>query len=291
MQKFRILLLCLPFILYAKPVSVDEIFTPKHQFKILGSFSYINLQRKNFSLSPIPFQMPDGSYISIPFAGYENINQDYLNFSLNARYGISKRVELFSTLNAFWQNSYAENNGIFSQQSHGDFGSLNFGFLVEAKKEGKLPALLVGGSADIVDQTYFSATKKHLQYAKGYSLFATTFYTVDPIVFLLQGSFRLNLPKRFEEAKINDADIFSLSPMVYFAVNPYVSLNAGVRYQYQTKDRLNDVVVGSAGSSVGYMFGMAYEIKTKLIFFADIERLDTHTYSSNAINLTLSYRI
>ncbi|WP_276890405.1 hypothetical protein [Helicobacter japonicus] len=48
-MKFRIfaLSLCLPFVLCAKPVSIDEIFTPKKQFKILGSFSYLNVMRKN----------------------------------------------------------------------------------------------------------------------------------------------------------------------------------------------------------------------------------------------------
>ena len=180
-----ILLFCLglPLILGAKPVSVDEIFTPKRQFKILGSFSYINLLRKNTSLSSVSVQMPDHSFINIPFMGYENVNQDYLTFSLNARYGIFKRVELFSTLNAFWQNSHIDKNGTFTSRSSGDFGSLNLGFLIEAKKESKAPSLLFGGSGDILEQAYFSQTQKNLQYGKGYSFFVVSFYSIDLLCF------------------------------------------------------------------------------------------------------------
>lgn len=283
----------IPPILYAKPVSVDEIFTPKKQFKIIGSFSYVNILRKNASLQYIPFEMTPGTgtFINIPSLGYENINQDYLTFSLNARYGIHSRVELFSTVNGFWQKSHTENNGVFSTQSDGDFNSASIGFLIEAKREGKAPAILIGGNGDIVEQTYFSRTQKSLQYGKGYSLFALGFYTVDPIVFFLQAQYRFNLPKSFQDITVHSGDVFVLSPMIYFAINPYVSLNAGVKYQYHSKDKLNNATVSYVASSVGYVFGMAYEIKSKLILFADVEKFDTHTYSSNAISISLSYRI
>lgn len=79
--------------------------------------------------------------------------------------------------------------------------------------------------------------------------------------------------------------------MVYFAVNPYVSLNFGITYQYKTKDFVDSKIVSMQGSSVGYNFGVAYEIKQNLIFFSSVEHLQTNDYTSNAINLTLSYRI
>ncbi|TLD87696.1 hypothetical protein LS66_007285 [Helicobacter sp. MIT 03-1614] len=298
-MKFRIfaLSLCLPFVLCAKPVSIDEIFTPKKQFKILGSFSYVNVMRKNSA--PALISIPSSIHgvnnigdIKIPFWNHENVNQDYLSFSLQARYGISKRVEIFSTLNAFWQKSITDDNaGNFNSSSNGDFSSFSLGFLAEAKREGKMPSLLVGGSAEVIDNTYFSSTQKSLQYGKSYSLFATSFYTIDPIVFLLQAGLGLNLPKYYKNIKIDNGETFSLSPIVYFAVNPYVSLNFGVRYNYQSRDKLNNETISYTGSSLGYTFGIAYEIKSKLILFADVERMDTHNFSSNAINVSLSYRI
>lgn len=304
-MRLRIYFLCLlPFVLWAKPVSIDEIFTPKKQFKILGSFSYINIMRKNSS--PALISVPSNIHgipnvnnsINIPFWNHNNINQDHLSFSLQARYGISKRVELFSTLNAFWQRSLIDDNmGNFSSSHNGDFNSLSVGFLAEAKKEGKAPAILIGGSVDVLDNTYFpptqesSQSQKSLQYGKGYSLFATSFYTIDPIVFLLQAGFGLNLPKYYKNIKFDSGETLSLSPIVYFAVNPYVSLNFGVRYNYQSRDKVNNETIAYTGSSLGYTFGIAYEIKSKLILFVDVERLDTHNFSSNALNISLSYRI
>lgn len=273
-------------------MSVDEIFTPKRQFKLIGSFSYINLLRKDTSMQSVPVQMSDSTFINIPFVGYQHTNQDYLTLSFNARYGIHSRVELFSTIYGFWQQSHIQSaNGTFSTQSNGDFSTMNLGFLIEAKKEGKVPALFIGGNADIIEQVYFSRTQKSLQYGKGYSLFALSFYTIDPIVFLLQAQYRFNLPKSFEDRNIHNGDVFVLSPMIYFAINPYVSLNAGVKYQYQSKDKLNSSTISYAASSVGYVFGVAYEIKSRFIVFTDVETFNTLSYSSNTINLSFSYRI
>jgi len=298
MKIVQILCVCL-CVLHTRPVSVDEIFTKRTQFKIMGSFSYINLQRSDLYLGSVSVPINGGSsYVQVPVSYAQNSNQDYLNFSLYARYGIAKRVEVFSTLNSFWQHSSASSD--FSStpisQSYGDFSSLNLGVLIQAKKEGKLPALLLGASADVLDKTYFSHTQKQLDSLKGYSFFATSFYTIDPIVLLLQANFRLNLPREFEGYRLDNGEVFALSPMVYFAVNPYISLNFGVRYQYATQNSINDTLSNTTryvpqGSSVGYVFGLAYEIKSRFIFYASAEKLDTAQYSSDMLSFTLSYRI
>ncbi|WP_233707715.1 hypothetical protein [Helicobacter aurati] len=139
--------------------------------------------------------------------------------------------------------------------------------------------------------TRFSDGSDALQYFKGYSFFATSFYTVDPIVFLVQASFRINLENKFKNLSSNNGEIISISPTVYFAVNPYVSLNFGIKYQYKTKDSIDGNVVAWEGSSVAYSVGVACEIRQDLIFFANIERLETDNYVSNAVNFTFSYRI
>ncbi|WP_034569842.1 hypothetical protein [Helicobacter saguini] len=292
---YRIFLLLLFFtisLLDSKPVSVDEIFTQRQQFKILATISYANINQKQQGLSNIPTELPNGSgSIQIPVISSANINQDYLNFSFQFRYGVYKRVELFSALSAFWQNNIAFNNGATLTQSRGDFGVWNLGVLVQAKKEGKAPAIFVGASTDLLDRTRFSDTQSSVEYFKGFSIFATTFYTIDPIVLLLQGSFRFNLYKKMDNLSIDNAEIFSLSPMIYFAVNPYVSLNFGVKYQYKTKDYLNNAVVSPQGSSLSYIFGLAYEIKAKLIFFMDAEYKNTSEYTMASVNMSISYRI
>ena len=299
-MRYVLLIICVGLgLLMARPVSVDEILTKRLQFKLMGTLSYVHIQRSDMYLAPISVPINGGSsYVQIPLSYAQDSNQDYLNFSLYARYGIAKRVEVFSTLNSFWQHSSASNDLSSTpiSQSYGDFSSLNLGVLIQAKKEGKLPALLLGASADVLDKTYFSHTQKQLDSLKGYSFFATSFYTIDPIVLLLQANFRLNLPREFEGYRLDNGEVFALSPMVYFAVNPYISLNFGVRYQYATQNSINDTLSNTMryvpqGSSVGYIFGMAYEIKSRFIFYASAEKLDTAQYSSDMLSFTLSYRI
>lgn len=275
-----------PLLLCAKPVSVDEIFTKTSQFKILGNLSYINIHNSQLDVVQMPQQ--NGSIISVPI--HSKLHQDYLNFSLQARYGIMKRVEVFSTLNAFWQQSLFETNNSFSTQQRADFNSFALGFIIQAKQEGKFPALLFGGSADVANKTYLSQTQNMWQYGKGYSAFALSFYTIDPLVFLLQANARFNLPQDFENIHFNLADMYSLSPMVYFAINPFVSLNVGVRYQYSTRAYINDRIQAQS-SSVGYIFGVAYEIKSGLILFASAESFNSAFYSSDTLSFMLSYRI
>ncbi|WP_233707716.1 hypothetical protein [Helicobacter aurati] len=125
--------------LEARSVNIDEILSKKKQLRLLPSISYINLKSKNALLTSIPYQMPDGSFIRIPITNYTNLNQDYLNFSLSARYGIYERTEIFSSLSAFWQQNTTNANRTFTTTNNGNFNTWNLGFLVEAKKEGKFP--------------------------------------------------------------------------------------------------------------------------------------------------------
>ncbi|WP_104718032.1 autotransporter outer membrane beta-barrel domain-containing protein, partial [Helicobacter trogontum] len=197
----------------------------------------------------------------------------------------------YQTLNAFYQHNTANINANFIEKHSGNFNTWNLGILAQVKKEDKYPSLLIGGSIDIMNMASFSNAESKLQYFKGYSLLAMSYYTIDPLVFLLQAGFRVNLYSTNERLSINNGEIFTLTPMIYFAVNPYVSLNFGITYQYKTKDFVDNNIVSIQGSSIAYNFGVAYEIKQNLIFFSSVEHLQTNDYTSNAINLTLSYRI
>ena len=278
--------------LNAKPVSIDEVLSGKKQIRILGQLSYINIKSKNSVLATISHRIGGNSnVVQIPISMLANANTDYLNFAMSARYGIYKNIEIFSTLNAFYQHNTTNINANFIEKHSGNFNTWNLGILAQVKKEDKYPSLLVGGSIDIMNMASFSNAESKLQYFKGYSLLAMSYYTIDPLVFLLQAGFRVNLYSANERLSINNGEIFTLTPMIYFAVNPYVSLNFGITYQYKTKDFVDNNIVSIQGSSIAYNFGVAYEIKQNLIFFSSVEHLQTNDYTSNAINLTLSYRI
>ncbi|MCI6217146.1 MAG: hypothetical protein MR629_01175 [Helicobacter sp.] len=194
-------------------------------------------------------------------------------------------------MNGFYENTHAQNNVGFHTTSNKGFNEFNLGILIEAKQEGKYPSLLIGASTDAVENIYLSKTQNKLQYFRDYSFFLTNFYTIDPLVFLLQTNYRLSLEKSLENQRIKSGDIFIFAPTIYFAINPFVSINFGFKYQYNAHDKVNNEVVAYNASSFAYTFGIGYEINYHLLLFADIESLNTNQYTSNTFSLNISYRI
>jgi hypothetical protein len=290
MKKLILIIATIPLMLSAKAVKVDEILTEKNKLKLDISLSYSNINRYENLVAPITHQTQNGDFVNIPtYLGSSQTDQDYLNYGFTLKYGITEKLELFTTLNLFTSDIHISNN-TFSTKSEKGFNSLNFGFTYQVKKEDEKPSLLVGASADLIERVRFSNNTKKNKNLKSYSIFATSYYTVDPVVFLLKTAYRVNLKKSYKDKSIDSGEIFTLSPNIYFAVNPYTSLNWGIRYQYNGKDRVNNQVVSNSGSSVSYLFGASYEISTKYNLNVDYEKKDNSNYASDNITLTLSYK-
>lgn len=288
------------FLLFASSLSgdavmINEMLTQKHSLRLDASIFYANIQKQTSVIAPIiatssPADM--SSIYSIPaILGVQQSNQDFLNFGLNLRYGITKDIEIFASPSFFYQHSNLSDSG-FSGEDDYDFNNFNAGLIYQVKSEGRYPSLLIGATPIVIQKSIPAKSEKNrLDYFKNYSFFATSYYTVDPVVFVLQGGFRLNLERKLDEHTIAIGNTLNLSPMVYLALNPYTSLNFGINYQYKFKDRIDGAVVSHQGSSISYLFGASYEVNPSLILSVDISNLSTNLYSSNSINLLFSYKI
>lgn len=288
------------FLLFASSLSgdavmINEMLTQKHSLRLDASIFYANIQKQTSVIAPIiatssPADM--SSIYSIPaILGVQQSNQDFLNFGLNLRYGITKDIEIFASPSFFYQHSNLSDSG-FSGEDDYDFNNFNAGLIYQVKSEGRYPSLLIGATPIVIQKSIPTKSEKNrLDYFKNYSFFATSYYTVDPVVFVLQGGFRLNLERKLDEHTIAIGNTLNLSPMVYLALNPYTSLNFGINYQYKFKDRIDGAVVSHQGSSISYLFGASYEVNPSLILSVDISNLSTNLYSSNSINLLFSYKI
>jgi hypothetical protein len=286
----KIVLLLTPLLLFSKAVKVDEILTDTNEFKLETSISYANINKKQNVIAPLYYQTSGGDFVQIPtYIGSNATNQDYINYGFNLKYGVSKKLEIFTNLNLFTSDTHISNSE-FSSKSDKGFNNLNLGLTYQIKNENSSPSLILGGSVDLIQRVEFKENHKENLNFKGYSFFATSYYTVDPIVFLLKANYRLNQKQTYKDETIDNGNIFILSPNIYFAVNPYTSINWGIKYQFKGKNRLNNKVVSNSGSSVGYTFGVSYEINSKMTFNFDTEKLDTNDYSTNNINLSLAYK-
>lgn len=288
------------FLLFASSLSgdavmINEMLTQKHSLRLDASIFYANIQKQTSVIAPIiatssPADM--SSIYSIPaILGVQQSNQDFLNFGLNLRYGITKDIEIFASPSFFYQHSNLSDSG-FSGEDDYDFNNFNAGLIYQVKSEGRYPSLLIGATPIVIQKSIPTKSEKNrLDYFKNYSFFATSYYTVDPVVFVFQGGFRLNLERKLDEHTIAIGNTLNLSPMVYLALNPYTSLNFGINYQYKFKDRIDGAVVSHQGSSISYLVGASYEVNPSLILSVDISNLSTNLYTSNSVNLLFSYKI
>ncbi len=191
----KTILLLTPLLLFGKAVKVDEILPDSNKFKFGTTVSYTNIKQKAGVSAYIEYTTVNGDTVTIPtYFGQSATNQDYINYGFNLKYGVNEKLEIFTNLNLFTSDTHTS-DGSFSTTSEKGFNNLNLGLTYQVKKEDKRPSLLIGGSVDAIERVAFSDNHKENQNFRSYSFFATSYYTVDPIVFLLQANYRLNLKK------------------------------------------------------------------------------------------------
>jgi len=288
----KIILLCivLSIVLLSKPVKVDEILTEKGTFKLDISVAYSNIQQSKEMMSSMLYQTQNGDFIYLPtYLGSRDNNQDYFNYIFTLRYGINKDLELFVSLNLYNSTSYFQLSNVFENESMNGFNSLKMGATYQIKKETDTPSLLLGISADVLENTVLGKEIEE-SYFKNFRIFGTSYYTVDPVVFLLQASYDISLQHEFTKMNVENGDIFTFSPQVYFSVNPYTNIYGGVRYTYQNENKVNEKIITINGSNISFLTGATYELNTKMILDVNAEFLNSIQTSRNTIATTLSYK-
>ncbi len=289
-MKKIILFSTIPIIIFAKPLQIEDILSDKNEFKLNSTISYSNIDSKSLNTQFVKYDISENNSITIPIVAGENqTDTDFLNFSLDLKYGITKRLEFFSFINFDYTNNNYSSTDNFTNNSDGGFNSFGLGLSYELKSEDESPALLVGLSTQAIEKTKFDEFSQN-NYLKNFSFFTTSFYTSDPIVFSLSLSYQLNLNKKINEFSMNNGDSINLTPMIYFAVNPYTSLNWGAKYSYNLKDKIDNEIISNSNSNIMFMLGASYELNPKSIISVDTDFSNSTEYSQNSISLTYSYR-
>lgn len=278
-------------ILFAqKPVRIDEILTQTKSFRLDTTLSYANIQSSSNLSASQTFQTQNGDVVTVPvFMGASKSNRDYLNIDLTLRYGMTKDIEIFASVNGYSSDTkYTLPQGLQNSSDNG-FNALGIGVTYQIKPEDETPSLLVGASTQIIEKSKMGE-KSYTNHFKNYRLYATSFYSVDPVVFLLSASYSFNQTKKIGASKRDDADILTLSPQVYFAVNPYTSLNWGVKYSYFGKTKIDNSIIGNSGSNLAFVTGVSYEFSAKTFININTEFLNTNSLSQNSFSLTVSHK-
>lgn len=275
---------------YGKAVKVDEIITEAGKWQGDMSLSYTNIHKKGSVSSSFPIELTGGIITSIPsFVGEEKVNEDLLSYSFMLKRGVTKKLELCSFANFFSDfKRITLNNQTDSKNAH-RFDLLGVGVSYQVLKEDKYPAMLASISTHAVDNEKFT-TGYSTNYFKTYSVGLTSYYTVDPVVFLFQGRYQLNLRMTKENESVNPAEIFSLAPQVYFAVNPYTTINWGLKWTRQGRSSIDEEITSAMTTDISYLFGLGYELKKNLTMAMDTECKNTYDLIQSTIGIKLTLR-
>ena len=84
--------------------------------------------------------------------------------------------------------------------------------------------------------------------------------------------------------------MISITPELYFAVNPYTNLSWGISYKYIGEETVNGTKATNGESVIGFKLGMSYEVVRNNILSVEASKNDASTYSQSTINIMYSKR-
>ncbi len=260
------------YVAYAIPQKLEDIILRKKEFQIDFIFSYNNTSFSNLADSEV-------------------ISQDIIYYVSNLRYDITDRLELFlfgSFVSNFIKTFDEEDLKVETGSFHNP-GPVGTGFSFQILKEGSYPGVTVSFVTNIYDRLIIGGEEKDAWF-DSHSLYISTFYTIDPVVLFITGMYRYNADIKIDGKEFNYGDTFFISPQFYFLANPFLSINVGLRYIYQGKDKLDGKVIMIERSLIGFLMGLNYEITDGLLIAVDGEFRYRSDYSHNILNVRLTYR-
>ncbi|KAB2835433.1 MAG: hypothetical protein F9K51_00200 [Candidatus Dadabacteria bacterium] len=271
------------------PVRVEELLTAPGQWIFDFNILYSNIDTSSDRAQVITIDGPLGQPILIPvFLGEQVTDEDFLSYIMNLRYGLTRNLEIFTYLGFFSDFQRSSLNGESESDSDFNFNFTGIGATYQIRPEDKYPAILASASANIADNTNFGNDDYEVNYFKTFTGTLVSYYTADPIVFFVQAIYQQNL-KRKNEISINPGEFFSLSPQIFFVVNPFINLTWGLRWRIQGHDEINGDAVNSTRTGISPIFGVTYGVTNNLILSLDTEYRNEGSISQAIANLGFTY--
>lgn len=166
---------------------------------------------------------------------------------------------------------------------------MRLGISWEALKESDYPALLLGVTTNVFDKTYLGDKSTSSNF-KDYSVSATTFFTIDPLLFLLQMAYSYSLEKEIDNKTYKVGNSLILSPQVYFSINPYSSLNMGVQYNRNRKSYYNDIDIRNVNAQLAFIFGYSFAPNEHSTILIDSQFSNKANYTQSVLNVKYIYK-
>ncbi len=289
-MKSKITLIFMIFMIFNICYSSDITGTElrSKEWRLETSISYLNIRKLENFYGTIDYQLPNGSSVLVPFVmDLKSTNNDYISMLLKIRYALTDKFELFASLSWFYtvQRSAFEP---YETIRHSGFESIEGGFSYKVKKEDQSPSLFIGLRTKILEKSYLgnNLTNKF----KSWSLFATSYYSIDPVVLAFMFNYKLNLKRKLYSDTVNRWNEILVTPQIYIIINPFITFNFGVEYSYRGKVTDNKKILSNTNSSLGYLFGVSYEFSDNFLLDLNYKNINNNDITINSFNISLIKR-
>lgn len=237
------------------PLTIENVITDKHKFKLDLSLSYSNLELQGVQASDgVLIQTGATSFVSVPSrVGQTQINSDILIATLGARYGLSDNLESYFRVNYLSSDSRITDLSGTSSASDSRFSDAWIGLNYRFSEDTDTPALL----GSIETAVYEKHSIDNAQF-KSHQASITTYRAIDPIVLSLTSGYRFNQTRKDGNVDFQPGNFLFISPSVGFAVNDTITLTTGFQWLNKQPDEVNNTSQGARSTNIDLILGMGY---------------------------------
>ncbi len=273
MKKFLFskIFLILIFIGIAKsePQKLEDVILEKKQWQVDTILTYHTL-----------------SYLDLKD---RDTNENIFTYIFTLRYDFTERFEIFG------YGSYtSDKKRVFDdhKEKYYDsdfFNSAGIGISYNLIKEGKFPGVLLSFLTNAYEKIGFDREAEILHF-KTYSLFVTSYYTVDPIVIFAQLNYKSSVSGSIGDNDFEKESTLSFTPQIYFLINPFATMNFGFRITHEGSTKVDDKVATPEETYLSLILGFSYELVKYLIFSIDTEYKNTNVDTKSTIISRLTFK-
>ena len=267
------------------PLSLEEIYTDKGKLKLESSVAYSNSERTDITMgNPVMIQTMNHSFVVIPsMLSQTKSNSDILVGTMGLRYGLTGKTDVYGNV-SYLINSNRLFNGVDEVKKKDNYLSdVNLGISHTFLQDGKNPAVI-----GFVETSLYEKVLNKSSSAKSWSLGATTYKAIDPVVLSLTASYRWSGKRNSELGDYKPADYFLISPSVAFAANDRISFSGSVQWINRQPEKLNNKKISARNTATYAKLGIGFGLSDKTNFNASA-RWQISGNNSSALNLGLTH--
>lgn len=268
------------------PLNLEDILTDKGKFKLESSLTYVNSERNRSQFAnPIYVQATNNTLVAVPTSlGNTDSNSDVVVGTVGLRYGLTGKTDVYASVSHLWRSEREFNGSSSLKNRDRQFSDVSLGVSHTFMQDGKNPALI-----GFAETTVYEKSQGKSSSGKSWTVGATTYKAIDPVVLSFTGAYRHNLKK-----KIADGDTFQagnyimLNPSVSFAANDKISLTGGVQWLNAQADKINGEKMSARNTSTYAHAGVGFGVTRDTSLNASV-RWKVSGQSSSELKLGLTH--